>query len=139
MVAITAQRGHHHVLWQQAGAAAFRQRNINQRHNGATKIENPKHVAGGQRNLGDQRPLQDFFHIQNREAETFAAAAEDDELRFRRALANRSQSFQHFAEFGACVDRSQLEIFTHQVFLVRHQTKRRTARKSSSRVKGFVT
>src|SRR5208283_920173 len=112
--------------------------------NGATKIENAKHVAGGKRNLGDQRPLQDFFHVENRKAETLAPTAKDHELGFRRTFSNRSQSFEEFAEFGVGGDRSQLKVFGHcWVFLafsfMRNHAKRRTARKSSSRVKGLVT
>ncbi len=77
------------MLGQQSRPSSFRHGNIDQRHNRATKVENAQHVSRGERQLRHQRPLQNFFHIQHREAEPFAPAAEYAVLRFRRTFAKR--------------------------------------------------
>src|SRR6266571_2185795 len=113
VMALAAQRSDHHMLWQQSWPASFRDGDVNQWHDGAAQIENSHQVCRSKRQLCQQRPLQHFLDVQNRQAEPFAPAAED-----ARDGSLRSWPFH---------------------FLRGSHANRRTARSKSSRVKGLVT
>ena len=79
--------------------------------------------------------LKHFLDVEHRQTKAFATAAEDAVLRFRGTLFERADGLQHFCRIGIGRKRRELEFVIHHEF----QAKRRTARKSSSRVNGFVT
>src|SRR5271166_3100671 len=128
------------MLREQPRPAAFRQRDINQRHNGTAQIENSQHIAGRERYFRHQRPFQNLFHIENREAETLASAAKNAVLRFRPAISHRLEGFEQFANFRIGGNRCQLEVIANLSYLLSQlNAKRGTPRKSSSSINGYVT
>src|SRR6266852_544646 len=141
VMVLAAQGSDHHVLRQQSGSAAFRNRNVYQRHDGAAQIEYSDQVCRAKGELCQQRPIQHFLDIQNRQAEPLPSAAENTILRLRRPLFNRPKCFEQIAGGGVCGKGFEMEIFAHRLFFLRRNShaNRRTARSRSSRVKGFVT
>src|SRR5271156_1042308 len=109
--AFASQRSNHHVLGQQSRAAAFRNRDVNQRHNGSAQIENAREVRRTERQLCQQWPVQDFLDIQHRQTKAFAPAAENDVLRLRRTLFHRPKRFEQIVGIGG--QRYKMKIFTH--------------------------
>ena len=83
---ITAQRCDDYMFRVQAGPASFGDSDVDQRDDGSAQIKNAHHVARRQRKLGDDGPLEDFLHVEDRQTEPFASAAEDAILRFGRTL-----------------------------------------------------
>src|SRR5882672_9213693 len=129
------KRSNDNMLWQQSRPASFRHGDVNQRDNRAAQVEHADKIRRRERQLRRVRPLQNFFDIQHWQAKPFASAAENAVLRFRSALLQRAEGFQHLRRIGVGRKRGQLEFVVHRI----SQAKRRTARSSSSRVNGFVT
>src|SRR5690348_6403498 len=135
---LSAERCHHYVLRQQPRTPSFGHRDVDQRHNRATQIEDPLHISRRQRQFGHHRPVQHLLDVQDRQAKTLAPAAKDAELRFRRTVVQRPDGFQHFRRIGIRRQRRKLKVFVHSSSPT-PQANRRTARSSSSRVNGLVT
>jgi len=115
MVAITAKRCDHDVLGMQAGATALRDSDVDQWNNRAAQIEDAEHVPWAEWKLRDDRPFENFFDVEDGQAEAFATAAEDAKLRFCGALFERTDSLQHFCGVGVGRKRFELEVFGHVV------------------------
>src|SRR5271154_3083659 len=109
--AFASQRSNHHVLGQQSRAAAFRNRDVNQRHNGSAQIENAREVRRTERQLCQQWPVQDLLDIQHQQTKASAPAAENDVLRLRRTLFHRPKRFEQIVGIGG--QRYKMKIFTH--------------------------
>src|SRR5260370_16190138 len=113
---LDAQGSDYHVLGQQSRPAAFRNRNVDQRHNGAAQIEYSDQVCRAEWELCQQRPFQYFLDIQNGEAKSLASAAEDAVLRLGRPLFNRPKGLEQIAGIGVCGKRLKVEVFDHRLF-----------------------
>src|SRR6266704_4366818 len=85
---LAAQGSDYHVLGEQSRPAAFRDRNVDQRHDGAAQIEYSDQVCRAKRELCQQRPFQNFLDVQNGEAKSLASAAEYAILWCRRPVFN---------------------------------------------------
>src|ERR1700722_231421 len=94
---ITGQGSDNDVLRQQPRTTAFGQCDIDERHDRAAQIENPKQIRGRERHLRQQRPVEHFLDVEHRQAESFATAAEHAKLRFGRALFERTKRFQQIS------------------------------------------
>ena len=66
------------------------------------RLKIPSRYAGRERHFGQQRPVQHFFDVEHRQAESFAAAAEDAELRFGRVRSSIGQAASSNRR-GVCV------------------------------------
>src|SRR5229473_4437354 len=113
---LDAQGSYHHVLGQQSRPAAFCNRNVDQRHDRATQIKYSNQVWRAKRQLCQQRPIQHFLDVQNREAKALTPAAEDAVLRLRRPLFDRPKSFEQIAGIRVCRQRFEMEVFAHRLF-----------------------
>src|SRR5438105_4094221 len=65
VAAFNAHGGDDYVLGQKTGTAAFGHGDVNERNDGATQIKNSHQVAGTERKLGDDRPLENFLDIED--------------------------------------------------------------------------
>jgi hypothetical protein len=113
VVTLAAKGSDDNMLGQQARTTAFGQGNVDQRNDRAAKIENAEQIRGRQRNFCKQRPVEDFFYVENGQAESLAAAAEDAELRLGRSIVERTESFQQIGGICAGGQRCQMKIFVH--------------------------
>ena len=77
---------HHHVLGHKVGAPAFSECDIDDRNDRAAQVEDAHEERWRQRHAGQRRPLDDFFYIQHREAEAFAAGTKYAVLPLRQTL-----------------------------------------------------
>src|SRR6266852_87270 len=116
VMVLAAQGSDHHVLGQQSRPAAFRNRNVYQRHDGAAQIEYSDQECRAKRELCQQRPFQHFLDVQNRQAESLAPAAEYAVLRLRGTLFDRPKSFEQIAGIGVRGKRLKMEVFAHRLF-----------------------
>src|SRR5229473_161486 len=115
VMSLAAQGSDHHVLGQQSWPASFGNRNVYQRHNGAPQIEYSDQVCRAKGELCQQRPIQYFLDIQNRQAEPLASATEDAILRLRRPLFDRPKSFEQIAGIGVRRKGFEMEVFAHRL------------------------
>src|SRR5258708_3192511 len=97
VMALASQGSDHHVFGQQSWPAAFRNRNVDQGHDGAAQIEDSNQIGRPKWDFRQQRPIQHFLYVQNREAESLASAAENAILRFRQPLFDRPKSLEQIA------------------------------------------
>ena len=100
VVRVAGKGGDDNMLRQKAGTSAFGQGNVDQWNNHAAQIEDANEIGRGERQLGDQRPVQDFFDVEHRKAEAFAATAEDAVLRLGRRLFERAEGFEQIGAVG---------------------------------------
>jgi len=129
----TRNRGDDNVLFgKKARPTSFGHRNIDQRNNrAAQKLKIPIKVAGAKGKPRHDRPLQNFFHIQHRQTKSFAATTEDHIAISGWALFRAADSLS-ISAVVASGGSARVEFVVHK-----NQANLRTARKSSSRVKGW--
>src|SRR6266403_2982859 len=140
VMVLGAQGSDYYVLGQQSRPAAFRNGNVDQRHDGPAQIKYSDQERRSKRQLCQQRPVQNFLDVQNGKAESLAPAAENAILRLRRPLFDGPKSFEQIAGIGVRGKGLEMEVFAHRLFFsLETHANRRTARSRSSRVKGFVT
>src|SRR5437868_9371926 len=106
------------MLGQKPGTTAFGQSNVDERNDHAPQVEDANQIGGCQRHLGHQRPVQNFFYIENWEAKTLATAAEHAVLRFGRGLFQWAESFEQLGAVGVGGERCQMKIVEHFVSTV---------------------
>ena len=74
VAAFNAHGGDDYMLGQKTGATAFGHGDVNKWNDCAAQIKNSHQVAGTERKLGDDRPLKNFFDVEDWKAKAFAAA-----------------------------------------------------------------
>src|SRR5712664_3496864 len=116
VMVLVAQGSDHYVLGQQSWPAAFRNRNVYQRNDGAAQIEYSDQVCRAKGELCQQRPIQHFLDVQNRKAESLAPAAEDAILRLRQPLFDRPKSSEQIGGIGVRGKGFEMEVFAHRLF-----------------------
>jgi hypothetical protein len=104
------------MFWQQPRAPAFCDGDVNQWHDCPAQIEDSDKVGRAQRDFCDQRPVQDFFDIQNRQAKSFAPASENAVLRFWWSLFYGPKRFEQIAGIGIRRKWHQMKVFVHRPF-----------------------
>src|SRR5215468_6762595 len=136
VLSLQVKRRHHNVLRQKSWPAPFRHRDVNQRHNRPSQIENAYDIGWRKRQPCRVWPFKHFFHVQHGQAKPFASASKHAVLRFRCSILQRPKRFEQLGRIGIGRKWCELELFViHRI----SQAKRLTARNSSSRVNGFVT